>query len=59
MLSSRYLQLMDKANQATDRQTYFFYIRQAEQLLNCQSSDNSCNDDSHSLAMPESFVQAA
>ena len=39
MLAKRYLQLMDKANQATDRQTYFFYIRQAEQFLKDESPE--------------------
>jgi len=32
-LSNRYLQLMDLANQATDRQSYFHYLREAQSLL--------------------------
>ena len=32
-LSSEYLQLMDLANQATDRQSYFHYLREAQALL--------------------------
>ena len=32
-LSNRYLQLMDLANRATDRQSYFHYLREAQSLL--------------------------
>lgn len=40
-LSSRYRQLMDLANQATDRQSYFHYLREAQSLLITESSDKS------------------
>ena len=32
-LSSQYRRLMDLANQATDRQSYFHYLREAQALL--------------------------
>ena len=32
-LAKLYLEIMDKANQAQDRQTYFYYLKQAGQLL--------------------------
>ena len=40
-LSSRYLQLMDLANQASDRQSYFHYLREAQSLLSEDRSDQS------------------
>jgi len=40
-LSSRYRQLMDLANQATDRQSYFHYLREAQSLLSTESSDKA------------------
>lgn len=40
-LSSRYRQLMDLANQATDRQTYFHYLREAQSLLRTDCSDQA------------------
>ena len=39
-LSGQYLQLMDLANQATDRQSYFHYLREAQALL---LADNTTN----------------
>ena len=39
-LSSQYLQLMDLANQATDCQSYFHYLREAQALL---LADNTTN----------------
>ena len=39
-LSSRYRQLMDLANQATDRQTYFHYLREAQALLLADNANN-------------------
>jgi hypothetical protein len=38
-LSKRYRELMDLANQAHDRQTYFYYLKQAEQLLRSESPE--------------------
>ena len=38
-LTSRYRALIDQANQANDRQTCFFYLKQAEKLLQTQSPD--------------------
>ena len=59
MLAKRYLQLMDKANQATDRQTYFFYIRQAEQLLKDESPEEYGIQPVTSFISPSSLANAA
>ena len=40
-LSSRYRQLMDLANQASDRQSYFHYLREAQSLLSADRSGQS------------------
>ena len=40
-LSSRYRQLMDLANQASDRQSYFHYLREAQALLSADRSGQS------------------
>ena len=42
-LTARYRALIDQANEANDRQTCFYYLKQAEQLLQTQP------DDQHSL----------
>jgi len=39
-LSSQYRQLMDLANQATDRQSYFHYLREAQALLLADNADH-------------------
>ena len=39
-LSSQYRRLMDLANQATDRQSYFHYLREAQALLLADNADN-------------------
>ena len=39
-LSKRYRELMDQANQAKDRQTYFYYVKKAELLLRSESPDH-------------------
>ena len=59
MLTKRYLELMDKANQASDRQTYFFYIRQAEQLLKEESPEEYGIQPVTSFVSPSSFANAA
>ena len=40
-LSNRYRQLMDLANQASDRQSYFHYLREAQSLLSADRSGQS------------------
>ena len=39
-LTSQYRRLMDLANQATDRQSYFHYLREAQALLLADNADN-------------------
>ena len=59
MLTSQYLKLMDKANQAIDRQTYFFYIRQAEQLLREDATANESQRISHDFNSKSVCLNAA
>ena len=40
-LSEHYLRLMNLANQAHDRETYQYFVDQAQKLLNEASSDSS------------------
>ena len=40
-LSSQYRRLMDLANQASDRQSYFYYLREAQALLLADNADNA------------------
>ena len=38
-LSKRYREMMDLANQAHDRQTYFYYLKKAEDILRSESPE--------------------
>lgn len=52
-LSEHYLRLMNLANQAHDRETYQYFVDQAQKLLNEDSSESNqpisllCRETSH------------
>jgi hypothetical protein len=58
-LTSRYRALIDQANEAKDRQTCFYYLKQAEQLLQAQSQDRFSVQSIASLASSAQIQQAA
>ena len=58
-LTARYRALIDQANEANDRQTCFYYLKQAQQLLQAQSEDQYNVQSITSLASSSRFQQAA
>ena len=58
-LTSRYRALIDQANQAKDRQTCFYYLKQAEKLLQTQSPDQYSIQPVASMVSRSQIQQAA